>query len=201
MTQKIQLEIVGLTSGQAHGSYTLILGEDNGDRKLPIIIGSFEAQAIAIEIEKIVPFRPMTHDLFVSFSKTFDIKVEEVVIYNLIEGVFYSKLICKMGSELYEIDARTSDAMALAVRFNCPVYTFENIMQSASIKLENDDFEEPSRPQAPSKEEPVLKGAPKQNTFEKFSLGELEKMLDEAEKVEDYEKAANIRDEIRKRTK
>lgn len=201
MTQKIQLEIVGLTSGQAHGSYTLILGEEHGDRKLPIIIGSFEAQAIAIEIEKIVPFRPMTHDLFVSFSKTFDIKVEEVIIYNLIEGVFYSKLICKMKGELYEIDARTSDAMALAVRFNCPVFTFENIMQSASITLEHEDADEPARPGAPSKDEPVLKRAPKQDGFEKYSLAELEKMLDEAEKIEDYEKAASIRDEIRKRTK
>lgn len=200
--QKIKLEIVGLTSGQAHGSYTLILGEESGERKLPIIIGSFEAQAIAIEIEKIVPFRPMTHDLFVSFSKTFDIQVEEVVIYNLVEGVFYSKLICKMGSELYEIDARTSDAMALAVRFNCPVYTNEDVMQSAGITLEGEEFgEEPSRPAAPPKEEPVLKGAPKQDGFSKYSIAELEKMLDEAEKVEDYEKAANIRDEIRKRTK
>lgn len=200
--QKVKLEIVGLTSGQAHGSYTLILGEENGDRKLPIIIGSFEAQAIAIEIEKIVPFRPMTHDLFVSFSKTFDIKVDEVVIYNLVEGVFYSKLICKMGNELYEIDARTSDAMALAVRFNCPVYTFENIMQSAGITLESDDLtDEPSRPAAPPKEEPVLKGAPKKDEYGKYSIAELEKMLEEAEKVEDYEKAAGIRDEIRKRNK
>ena len=200
--QKIKLEIVGLTSGQAHGSYTLILGEELGDRKLPIIIGSFEAQAIAIEIEKIVPFRPMTHDLFVSFSKTFDIKVEEVVIYNLVEGVFYSKLICKMGNELYEIDARTSDAMALAVRFNCPVYTFDNIMKTAGITLESEEVaDEPSRPTAPPKEEPVLKGAPKQEGYTKYTIAELEKMLDDAEKVEDYEKAANIRDEIRKRTK
>ncbi len=201
MTQKIQLEIVGLTSGQAQGSYTLILGEEGGDRKLPIIIGSFEAQAIAIEIEKIVPFRPMTHDLFVSFSKTFDIKVKEIIIYKLIEGVFYSKLVCKKEDKLYEIDARTSDAMALAVRFNCPVYTFEDVMKAASITLDNDDIDEPSQPQAPSKDEPILRGAPKQNTFEKFSLSELEEMLDEAEKVEDYEKAANIRDEIRKRNK
>jgi len=201
LTQKIQLEIVGLTSGQAQGSYTLILGEEGGDRKLPIIIGSFEAQAIAIEIEKIVPFRPMTHDLFVSFSKTFDIKVKEIIIYKLIEGVFYSKLVCKKEDKLYEIDARTSDAMALAVRFNCPVYTFEDVMKAASITLDNDDIDEPSQPQAPSKDEPILRGAPKQNTFEKFSLSELEEMLDEAEKVEDYEKAANIRDEIRKRNK
>lgn len=198
--QKIQLEIVGLTSGQAHGSYTLILGEVNGDRKLPIIIGSFEAQAIAIEIEKIVPFRPMTHDLFVSFSKTFNIQVEEVIIYNLIEGVFYSKIICQMGNDRHEIDARTSDAMALAVRFNCPVNTFEHIMQVAGITLQNDDEDEqPSRPAAPPRNEPVLKNAPAQNDLSKHTLAELEALLDDAERVEDYEKAARVRDEIRKR--
>ena len=199
--QKIQLEIVGLTSGQAHGSYTLILGETQGDRKLPIIIGSFEAQAIAIEIEKIVPFRPMTHDLFVSFCNTFDIKVQEVVIYNLIEGVFYSKIICKMGNDLDEIDARTSDAMALAVRFNCPVHTFEHILQVAGITLESDDADEPARPAPPPQDEPVLKRAPKQNDLSQYSINELEIMLDEAEQVEDYERAAYIRDEIRKRSK
>lgn len=197
--QKIQLEIVGLTSGQAHGSYTLILGETNGVRKLPIIIGSFEAQAIAIEIEKIVPFRPMTHDLFVSFCNTFDIKIQEIVIYNLIEGVFYSKIICQMGNDLHEIDARTSDAMALAVRFNCPVNTFDHIMEVAGITLDSDTDDEPARPAPPPQEEPMLKRAPKQNDLSQYSLVELEAMLDEAEQVEDYEKAAYIRDEIRKR--
>lgn len=197
--QKIQLEIVGLTSGQAHGSYTLILGETNGVRKLPIIIGSFEAQAIAIEIEKIVPFRPMTHDLFVSFCNTFDIKIQEIVIYNLIEGVFYSKIICQMGNDLHEIDARTSDAMALAVRFNCPVNTFEHIMEAAGITLDDDNEDEPARPAPPPQDEPMLKRAPKQNDLSQYSLDELEAMLDEAEQVEDYEKAAYIRDEMRKR--
>lgn len=197
--QKIQLEIVGLTSGQAHGSYTLILGEVDGERKLPIIIGSFEAQAIAIEIEKIVPFRPMTHDLFVSFSKTFGIIVDEVIIYNLIEGVFYSKIICRMDGEKHEIDARTSDAMALAVRFNCPVHTFEHIMQSAGITLQTEDEDEPGRAAPPPREEPILKKAPQQTDLSKHTLTELESMLEEAEQVEDYERAARIRDEIRKR--
>ncbi len=197
--QKIQLEIVGLTSGQAHGSYTLILGETSGVRKLPIIIGSFEAQAIAIEIEKIVPFRPMTHDLFVSFCNTFDIKIQEIVIYNLIEGVFYSKIICQMGNDLHEIDARTSDAMALAVRFNCPVNTFEHIMETAGITLDDDHENEPARPASTPQDEPILKRAPKQNDLSQYNLAELETMLDEAEQVEDYEKAAYIRDEIRKR--
>jgi uncharacterized protein len=198
--QKIHLEIVGLTSGQTHGSYTLILGENEGNRKLPIIIGSFEAQAIAIEIEKIVPFRPMTHDLFISFSRTFNIDVTEIVIYNLVEGVFYSKIVCQMGNERHEIDARTSDAIALAVRFNCPITTFEHIMELAGITLQNEDEdEEPSRPAAPSHEEPVLKRAPSQNDFSHYSMTELEAMLDEAEQVEDYERAARIRDEIRKR--
>ena len=199
--QKIKLEIVGLTSGQTHGSYTLILGETEGERKLPIIIGSFEAQAIAIEIEKIVPFRPMTHDLFVSFSRTFNIEVEEVVIYNLVEGVFYSKIICKMGNEKHEIDARTSDAIAIAVRFNCPVTTFEHIMETAGITLQTEeDEEQPSRPAAPaSGVAPPLRNAPTRNDLSNHSLPELEKMLNEAEEVEDYERAARIRDEIRKR--
>lgn len=199
--QKIRLEIVGLTSGQTHGSYTLILGETQGDRKLPIIIGSFEAQAIAIEIEKIVPFRPMTHDLFISFCRTFNIEVEEVVIYNLIEGVFYSKIICKMGNERHEIDARTSDAIALAVRFNCPVTTFEHIMEMAGINLQGDEEDEegPARPASPPQEEPVLKRAPGQNDYSNYTMSELESMLEEAEEVEDYERAARIRDEIRKR--
>lgn len=197
--QKIELEIVGLTSGHAHGSYTLILGETDGNRKLPIIIGSFEAQAIAIEIEKIVPFRPMTHDLFVSFCNTFNIVVQEVIIYNLIEGVFYSKIICKMGGEIHEIDARTSDAMALAVRFNCPVTTFEHIMQLAGVTLQNDDENEPSRPAHSESEEPTLKSPPTQNNFSKYSIEELVMLLAEAEQVEDYEKAAQLRDEMRKR--
>ncbi|MCU0338113.1 MAG: bifunctional nuclease family protein [Sediminibacterium sp.] len=138
---RVKLNIVGLSSGQSNGSYTLILGEDQGRRKLPIIIGSFEAQAIAIEIEKIVPFRPMTHDLFVSFCKAFNIQITEVEIYNLIDGVFHAKLICEVDGESREIDARTSDSIALAVRFKCPIFTYEDIMESAGV-IFNDEMDE-----------------------------------------------------------
>lgn len=198
--EKIRLEIVGLTSGQTHGSYTLILGEEVGERKLPIIIGSFEAQAIAIEIEKIVPFRPMTHDLFVSFCKTFDIEVEEAIIYNLLEGVFYSKIICRQKGQTYEIDARTSDAIALAVRFKCPIFTYGSIMDSAGIVIEDEEQEEgPSRPSMA--EPPAKSGKSHEDNLASFSVNELEEMLEKALRVEDYNKAAIIRDEINRRRK
>ncbi len=196
--QKIKLEIVGLSSGQSQGSYTLILGEDNGDRKLPIVIGSFEAQAIAIEIEKIIPFRPMTHDLFVSFCKTYDIEVMEAIVYNLVEGVFYSKLLCKQNGELKEIDARTSDAIAIAVRFNCPIYTYSNILDSAGIIIQDEENDSPGRPESP--EGPPLRKTPGDD-FSALNMDDLEKLLDEAEATEDYEKAAKIRDEINKRNR
>jgi bifunctional DNase/RNase len=196
--QKIRLEIIGLSSGQTHGSYTLILGEEIGERKLPIIIGSFEAQAIAIEIEKIVPFRPMTHDLFVSFCKTFDIEVEEALIYNLVEGVFYSKIVCRQNGKPYEIDARTSDAIALAVRFKCPIYVSSDIMESAGIVIQ--DEEQDNSPSRPSVNEPPAKKSGKSDEdLTKTSLEDLEMLLEKALKVEDYNKAAIIRDEINRR--
>lgn len=190
---RIKLNIIGLSSGQSNGSYTLILGEDKGRRKLPIIIGSFEAQAIAIEIEKIVPFRPMTHDLFVSFCKTFNIQIIEIEIYNLIDGVFHAKLICEVDGETREIDARTSDSIALAVRFKCPIYTFEDIMETAGVVF-NDDMEdvisEPEQQSAPERSGNDLTGK---------SSEQLEKLLEDALRDEDYDKAAVIRDELNKR--
>lgn len=195
---KIRLDIVGLTSGQTHGSYTLILGEETGDRKLPIIIGSFEAQAIAIEIEKIVPFRPMTHDLFVSFCKTFGIDVLEANIHNLQEGVFYSKILCKQEGKTYEIDARTSDAIALAVRFSCPIYTSSSIMNVAGILIEEDeDDATPARAARP--DSPDTPGVRSGDDYPSLSLKDLEDLLEKALKVEDYAKAAAIRDEIKRR--
>jgi bifunctional DNase/RNase len=190
---RIKLNIVGLSSGQSNGSYTLILGEENGRRKLPIIIGSFEAQAIAIEIEKIVPFRPMTHDLFVSFCKTFNIQIVEIEIYNLIDGVFHAKLMCEVDGEQREIDARTSDSIALAVRFKCPIYTYEDIMETAGVVFndEMDDMLEDAEPQSA----PAKKG----NDLTAKTSAELEKMLEEALRDEDYQKAAIIRDELNKR--
>lgn len=195
---KIRLDIVGLTSGQTHGSYTLILGEETGERKLPIIIGSFEAQAIAIEIEKIVPFRPMTHDLFVSFCKTFQVEVLDATIHTLQEGVFYSKISCRQDGKTYEIDTRTSDAIALAVRFKCPIFTTPEIMNSAGILIdEEEDEQSPVRAARPNT--PDQPGARSGDDYKIMSLNDLEELLEKALKVEDYAKAAAIRDEINQR--
>ncbi len=191
---RIKLNIIGLSSGQSNGSYTLILGEDKGKRKLPVVIGSFEAQAIAIEIEKIVPFRPMTHDLFVAFTQTFSIQVLEVEIYDLIDGVFHAKLLCEMQGEQYEIDARTSDSIALAVRFKCPIYTFEKIMEEAGVVFDDEPFMEEEKKEA---EKPVVS----ENDYSKMTPEELQKKLDEALGLEEYVKAAAIRDELKKRRK
>ncbi len=192
---RIKLNIIGLSSGQSNGSYTLILGEEKGRRKLPIIIGSFEAQAIAIEIEKIVPFRPMTHDLFVSFCKTFNIHINEIEIYNLIDGVFHAKLVCEVDGETREIDARTSDSIALAVRFKCPIYTYEDIMETAGV-IFNEDLDDTDQSELEDEEteptHPVSGLAAK-------STEQLEQMLEEALMDEDYSRAAVIRDELNKR--
>src|SRR3954468_5162664 len=135
--KKLKLEIIGLSYSQTQsGAYALVLGEEKGKRRLPIIIGAFEAQAIAIELENMTPSRPLTHDLFKSFASSFDIEIEEVIVFNLVEGVFYAKLVCNDGEKKVEIDARTSDAIAIAVRFNCPIYTYEFILSSAGILLD-----------------------------------------------------------------
>jgi len=193
---KIKLEIVGLSYSQTQsGAYALVLAESGGKRRLPIIIGGFEAQAIAIELEKMTPTRPLTHDLFKSFAQTFDIDVKEVVIYNLVEGIFYSKLICEKNGVISEIDARTSDAIAIGVRFNCPVYTFETILSSAGILLEDELLEQESF----EFDDSIDDGA-KGNTWKSLSIAELETQLGEAISNEDYELASKIRDEINKRS-
>lgn len=191
---KIKLEIVGLSYSQTQsGAYALVLAESGGKRSLPIIIGGFEAQAIAIELEKMTPTRPLTHDLFKSFALAFDIKVREIVIYNLNEGIFHAKLICENQGSFSEIDARTSDAIALAVRFKCPIYTFENILASAGILLdETNDFED-DKPQQIEKES-------EENKLAQLSVTDLESQLNEALENEDYERASKLRDEINKRT-
>lgn len=198
---KIKLEIVGLSYSQTQsGAYALVLGEAEGKRRLPIIIGGFEAQAIAIEIEKMTPSRPLTHDLFKSLTGSFGIKLNEVIIYNLVDGIFFAKLICSDGKKDVEIDARTSDAIALAVRFECPVYTYEFILSQAGIVIEGNDFvflenienkDEPDKPEIPKK-------SPSEN-FKKFTKEELEKKLADAISEENYEAAARIRDELDKR--
>lgn len=198
---RVKLHIVGLSTGQTSGSYTLILGEENSNRKLPIVIGSFEAQAIAIEIEKIVPFRPMTHDLFLNFCKSFEIQIHEIVIYSLNEGVFHAKMICEHNGEIREIDARTSDSIALAVRFKCPIYTYEDIMESASVVF-NDDLNEALEEKA-NTNTPKPKAQAKEHgkEYTRMTMEQLQSMLDAAISVEDYGTAARIRDEIQRRNK
>ncbi len=194
--QKVKVDIYGIAPSQMQGSYSLILAEEDGDRKIPVIVGQYEAQAIAIQIEGINTGRPLTHDLFLSFARQFEINIKEVFIHQLKEGVFYSYLICEREGEICEIDSRTSDAIALAVRFDCPIYTTEDIMEAAGIKIEDNTVEKPGRGKAD-----VPSQKPKEDTdrYKTKSVEELEKMLEMALNNEDYMKAAQIRDEIDKR--
>ncbi|GAB3905381.1 bifunctional nuclease family protein [Mucilaginibacter boryungensis] len=196
--KKIKLDIVGLSYSQTQsGAYALVLGEVSGRRRLPIIIGSFEAQAIAIEIEKMTPSRPLTHDLFKSFAQAYNIQIQEIIIYNLVDGIFYAKLICSDGKKTVEIDARTSDAIAMAVRFDCPIHTYEFILSTAGIVIEGNDFVylENLNDQQLEEKNP---SAPASN-YKSVSVDELKTMLQEALAEEAYEKAAKIRDELNKR--
>lgn len=194
---KVKLEIVGLSYSQTQsGAYALVLAEVGGKRRLPIIIGGFEAQAIAIELEKMTPTRPLTHDLFKSFAASFDINVKEVLIYNLVEGIFYSKLICEKDGLTTEIDARTSDAIAIGVRFNCPVFTFESILSSAGILLDENSLEN----EFGIEEDEIEIEEEKEPSINNLSIAELEEQLNSALENEDYELASKLRDEINKRT-
>lgn len=198
--KKILLEVIGLSYSQTQtGAYALVLGESEGNRRLPIIIGGFEAQAIAIELEKMAPSRPLTHDLFKKFAEAFRINVKEVIIYNLLEGIFYAKLICEDGSgNEVEIDSRTSDAIAIAVRFSCPVYTYEFILSSAGIVLDEENKPEQELEEVSSKEVSSLSSA-STSDLGTISMQELENMLNQAIAAEEYERASKIRDEITKR--
>jgi bifunctional DNase/RNase len=196
--KKIKLDIVGLSYSQTQsGAYALVLGEVNGRRRLPIIIGSFEAQAIAIEIEKMTPSRPLTHDLFKSFAQAYSINIQEIIIYNLVDGIFYSKLVCSDGKKVIEIDARTSDAIAMAVRFECPIFTYEFILSSAGIVIEGNDFVYLENINESNEENTV--SAATGSGFAGLSTEELKNKLSEALADESYEKAAKIRDELNKR--
>ena len=200
---KIKLEILGLSSSQSQsGSFALVLGEKPGKRRLPIIIGMFEAQAIAIEIEKIIPNRPMTHDLFKSFAGSFNFTIREIIISDLKEGVFFAKIVCENEKTSLEIDSRPSDAIAIGLRFNAPIYTYEAILAEAGIEL-TDELEE-----APDMEKELEQIKPKKNKptsssgVEKLkdtSVDKLKELLEKALEAEDYEKAAKIRDEINRR--
>ena len=200
--KKVKLDIVGLSYSQTQsGAYALVLGEVNGRRRLPIIIGAFEAQAIAIEMEKMTPSRPLTHDLFKSFAEAYHIEVREILIYNLVDGVFFAKLICSDGTNLQEIDARTSDAIALAVRFNASIYTYEFILSSAGIVIEGDDFLFLENMEGLSKEHGTeeISTPISGSGYKSLSVEELQQKLQEALTEEAYEKAARIRDELNKR--
>ncbi|MDH5602982.1 MAG: DUF151 domain-containing protein [Cyclobacteriaceae bacterium] len=194
--EEIKLEILGLSSSQSQtGSFALVLGEADGNRRLPIIIGMFEAQAIAIEIEKIKPNRPMTHDLFRSFADAFSYNVEKIIISDLKEGVFFAKIICVNGNKKEEVDARPSDAIAIALRFNAPIYTYTKILSEAGIVLteENEDIIEEVVPPSETRK----KG--KSKDLKDISTEKLNQMLQDAIEKEDYESAAKIRDELDRR--
>jgi bifunctional DNase/RNase len=206
--EKIKLEIIGLSYSQTQsGAYALVLGESNGKRRLPIIIGGFEAQSIAIELERMTPSRPLTHDLFKTLADNFEINVVEVLIYNLVEGIFYAKIVCEHNGKIEEIDARTSDAIALAVRFKCPVYTYEFILASAGIILDESqekeltDEEDEDEDEFGYEESVGEEPAEKKTSLGTLSVQELEKRLQQAIDDEDYERASKIRDEISNRKK
>ena len=185
---------MGISYSQTQsGAYALILVEENGERRIPIIIGGFEAQAIVIKLENLDPPRPLTHDLFKKFADQFGIFISEVMIYKLEEGVFFSKLICSNGEAEYSIDSRTSDAVAIALRFGCPIYVTDEILEKAGITINPEESDNLSANDNAGSFEP-------ENTrFDSYSDDELYKMIDEAVKTEDYERAASIRDEIEKR--
>lgn len=195
--KKIELEIVALSHSitQTH-SYAVVLGEINGLRRLPIVIGVFEAQAIAVALERMNPSRPLTHDLMKNFMMAFNVDLHEVVINDLQEGIFYSKLVCSSENDTVEIDSRTSDALALAVRFGCPIFTYENILESAGILMENDEKKKASS----SPQQPVTTDSSRED-LKNLSLQELNTLLSEVLEQEDYIKAIAIRDEINNRKK
>lgn len=189
--EKVRLDIIALSHSvtQSH-NYAVILGEQVGKRRLPIVIGGFEAQAIAVAMENMTPNRPLTHDLFKNTLDAFDIQLVEIVINNLLDGIFYAQLVCEQNGRTLQIDARTSDAISLAVRYNCPIYTYEFILESAGVILDED-------PQQESK----VTAVPKKPSLENMSVESLEKSLAEALEKEDYEKAAIIRDILQEKKK
>jgi bifunctional DNase/RNase len=204
----VKLSIKGISYSQTqNGAYALILNEVDGERKLPIVIGAFEAQSIAIALEKeIKPPRPLTHDLFKNFAERFDITVKQVIIHKLVDGVFYSSIICERDKIEEIIDARTSDAIALALRFNAPIFTYKNILDKAGIYLKGNqmDADKGSQDLDDVLSNPETFGLGEESnksgeTYSKHSLQELNELLDQSVEQEDYEKAAKIRDEISKR--
>ena len=198
--EKIQLEILGLSSSQSQtGSFALVLGEREGNRRLPIIIGMFEAQSIAIQIEKINPNRPLTHDLFKTFAEQMDVTITEILISDLKEGVFYSKIMCTDGSRDFELDSRPSDAIAIGLRFGVPIYTVESVLSEAGIILSDLEDEEEESEEMAVKSTPSSASSSAKEPLNQTSVDDLNKMLNEALEKEDYERAAKIRDELNQR--
>lgn len=196
MGRKIELQIADIApSGSTSGAYAMVLAEVDGNRRLPIVIGGVEAQAIAIELEKMSPSRPLTHDLFKHLAQGFDIDVEEVLIYNLVEGIFFAKLIARLGNRTAEIDARTSDAVAIAVRFNCPIFCEDFILENAGINPEEAEAAEDESEIGNEEFLDILESP----ESDQISIDDLQKQLDQALEQEEYEKASRIRDEINKR--
>jgi bifunctional DNase/RNase len=196
--KKIELEIVALSHSitQTH-SYAVVLGEVSGLRRLPIVIGGFEAQAIAVALERMQPSRPLTHDLFANFMATFSIELSEVIIYKLEEGIFFAQLVCHNGSETIEIDARTSDALALAVRASCPIYTYENILETAGLYLDQNEAAEGAV--AEPKTATRVSSTSSEDDLKNMSLDDLNTLLQQVLEQEDYVRAIPIRDEINSR--
>lgn len=196
--KKIELEIVALSHSitQTH-SYAVVLGEVNGLRRLPIVIGGFEAQAIAVALERMQPSRPLTHDLMKNFMNAFNVELMEIVINDLQEGIFYSKLVCINEHDTIEIDSRTSDALALAVRFGCPIYTFDNILESAGILMEDSSKKKGDV----AVEQTVGTSSSSNENLHSLSVDELQTLLNEVLEQEDYLRAISIRDELKKRKK
>ncbi len=187
----IELEIIALSHSVTQSqNYAVVLGETEGKRRLPIVIGGYEAQAIAVVLERMTPNRPLTHDLFKNTLSAFGVEIKEVIINNLVDGIFFSQLVCEKDGEILKIDSRTSDALALAVRFDCPIFTFEFIMDSAGVVLE--EMEEEAQKRAEKKNEPT-------KSFSSYSTQELESLLKKVLEEENYEKAASIRDELNRR--
>jgi len=191
--KKIGLEIVALSHSvtQSH-NYAVVLGEIEGNRRLPIVIGGFEAQAIAVAMERMTPNRPLTHDLFKNTLDTFDVNLKEVVINNLLDGIFYAQLVCERDGQEFVIDSRTSDAIAMSVRFKSPLYTFDFIMEQAGVVLENEEGEKGGT-------KSIISEEPKSDSFDQYSIKALNQMLEDVLENEDYERAAKIRDEINRR--
>ncbi|MEY4904548.1 MAG: hypothetical protein RLZZ292_2363 [Bacteroidota bacterium] len=195
--RKIELDIIALSHSvtQSH-NYAVILQEHDGLRRLPIVIGGFEAQAIAVAMERMTPNRPLTHDLFRHTLDAFKIELKEILINNLLDGIFYSRLVCMRDGEIIEIDSRTSDALAMAVRFQCPVFTYDFILEAAGVIMDEPDAAETKRP---SRRRETATRKETKTALSSYTADELEKVLNEMLQNENYERAAEIRDEMKRR--